>query len=72
VRLRLSAAQVAELAALLEDEPRRVGAVDAVLHAAAERRGMTLMLTDRRRGRSWPGGLAAQHVTPSIAPGRQQ
>ena len=40
----LTADEVAELAELLEDEPRRVGLVDEVLQAAAEGRGMTLRL----------------------------
>jgi hypothetical protein len=44
----LSARQVAELAELMEDAPRRVGLVDAVLQAAAEGRGMTLVLADER------------------------
>lgn len=42
----LSAAEVAELAELLEDAPLRVGVVDEVLQAAAEHRGMTLVLAD--------------------------
>jgi hypothetical protein len=42
----LSAAEVLELAELLEEEPLRVGVVDEVLQAAAERRGMTLVLAD--------------------------
>jgi len=46
MRQRLSAAQVAELAELLEDAPQRVGVVDEVLQAAAEERGMTLALGD--------------------------
>jgi len=44
----LSASQVAELAELLEDAPVRVGPVDDVLQAAAEGRGMTLVLADAR------------------------
>ena len=48
MRQRLSAAQVAELAELLEDAPFRVGVVDDVLQAAAEGRGMTLVLADRQ------------------------
>ncbi len=44
MRQRLSATQVAELAELLEDAPRRTGVVDEVLQAAAEGRGMTLLL----------------------------
>jgi len=46
VRQYLSAAQVAELAELLEEAPARVGVIDAVLEAAADRRGMTLVLGD--------------------------
>jgi hypothetical protein len=46
MRQRLSAAQVAELAELLADAPRRAGLVDEVLQAAAEGRGMTLQLAD--------------------------
>ena len=45
VRKYLSAAEVAELAELLEDAPNRVGVVDEVLQAAAEGRGMTLRLS---------------------------
>lgn len=40
----LTAAEVAELAELLEDEPRRVGVTDQVLQAAADGRGVTLLL----------------------------
>lgn len=43
-RTYLSAAEVAELADLLEDAPRRVGIVDEVLEAAAAGRGLTLTL----------------------------
>ena len=46
MRQRLRAAQVAELAELLEDAPQRVGVVDEVLQAASEGRGMTLLLGD--------------------------
>jgi hypothetical protein len=42
MRTYLRAAQVAELAELLEDAPNRVGLVDEVLETAAEGRGMTL------------------------------
>ena len=49
MKQRLSAAQVAELAELLEDAPRRVGVVEEVLQAAAEGRGMTLLLADPDR-----------------------
>jgi len=48
----LSAAEVLELAELLEEEPLRVGVVDQVLQAAAERRGMTLVLADTTAGAS--------------------
>ena len=37
---------MAELAELLGDAPRRTGLVDEVLQAAAEGRGMTLLLAD--------------------------
>jgi hypothetical protein len=40
----LNASEVAELAELLEEFPIRVGAVEEVLQAAAEKRGMTLVL----------------------------
>jgi hypothetical protein len=56
VRQHLSAAQVAELAELFEDAPRRVGIVDKVLQAAAEGRGMTLVLDDRLTGRRSQNG----------------
>jgi hypothetical protein len=46
MRQRLSAAQVAELAELLDDAPRRAGVVDEVLQAAAESRGMMLLLAE--------------------------
>jgi hypothetical protein len=46
MRQRLNAAQVAELAELLAEVPRRSGLVDEVLQAAAEGRGMTLLLAD--------------------------
>ena len=47
VRRYLNAAEVAELAELLDEMPRRVGVIDAVLLAAADRRGMALVLDDR-------------------------
>ena len=57
MRQRLSAAQVTELAELLEEAPRRTGVIDDVLQAAAEGRGMTLVLADVAE---WgPGVLAA-------------
>lgn len=40
----LTAAEVAELAELFEDAPRRVGVIDQVLQAAADGRGMTLVV----------------------------
>jgi hypothetical protein len=57
-RHRLNAAQVAELAELLEDSPRRAGVVEEVLQAAAEGRGTTLLLAD-------PGHRAAR---PALGP----
>ena len=51
MRQRLNAAEVAELAELLEDAPTRAGVVDEVLQAAAEGRGMILVLDDRSTGR---------------------
>jgi hypothetical protein len=52
VRQRLGAAQVAELAELLEDAPRRAGVIDEVLDAAADGRGMTLVLAEAPTGRT--------------------
>jgi hypothetical protein len=46
MRRHLNAAQVAELAELLDDAPNRVGVIDQVLQAAVEGRGMTLVLAD--------------------------
>ncbi|HET6873725.1 MAG TPA: hypothetical protein VFH70_03040 [Acidimicrobiales bacterium] len=43
----LTAAEVVELAELLEEAPVRSGLVDEVLQAAAEGRGMTLRLGTR-------------------------
>jgi hypothetical protein len=63
----LSAAQVAELAELLEEAPVRVGVIDEVLQAAADRRGMTLVLTDvqsERRGGQTSGSDAAGGPNP--------
>lgn len=51
MRQHLSAAQVAELAELLEDAPVRTGVIDGILQAAAEGRGMTLVLADGPPGR---------------------
>jgi hypothetical protein len=59
MRQRLNAAQVTELAELLADTPRRTNLVDEVLQAAAEGRGMTLLLADPPgRPRSRRGDLA--------------
>jgi hypothetical protein len=63
MRQRLSAAPVAELAELLEDAPQRVGVVDEVLQAAAEWRGMTLVLGD-------PGCLPSGPVRARAARGQ--
>jgi hypothetical protein len=49
VKRHLNASEVAELAELLEEFPRRVGAVEEVLQAAAEKRGMTLALSEADR-----------------------
>jgi hypothetical protein len=54
MRKYLSAAQVMELAELLEDAPNRVGVVDEVLQAAAEGRGMTLRLSEPEPERENP------------------
>lgn len=48
MRTHLNAAEVAELAELLDDAPLRLGVVDEVLQAAAEGRGMTLRLQPAR------------------------
>jgi hypothetical protein len=63
MRQRLSAAQVAELAELLEDAPQRIGVVDEVLQAAAEGRRMTLLLDD-------PGRLPGRPVRARADPGQ--
>ena len=63
VRRYLSAAQVAELAELLEDAPVRTGMVDQVLQAAEERRGMTLRL--QSPGRHTPTDAAARGDAPA-------
>ena len=52
MRQRLNADQVAELAELLADTPRRTRLIDHVLQAAAEGRGMTLVLADPPAHRS--------------------
>jgi hypothetical protein len=74
MRQRLSAAQVAELAELLDDGPTRAGVVDEVLQAAAEGRGMTLLLEDRgcppdRRARRQ---ASRGEADPDVESGRQQ
>ena len=63
----LSAAEVLELAELLEEEPLRIGVVDKVLQAAAERRGMTLILAD-----TTAGGSSRGHENRYGAPGGDQ
>jgi hypothetical protein len=74
MRQRLSAAQVAELAELLEDAPRRAGVVEEVLQAAAEGRGMTLLLTDQCRlpGRPAKAGAGCGPAGDDIESGRQR
>jgi hypothetical protein len=68
VRQRLNADQVAELAELLADTPRRAGLVDEVLQAAAEGRGMTLLLTDPPAHRkSRRGDAASKRATGNEA-----
>jgi hypothetical protein len=76
MRQRLSAAQVAELAELLDDVPRRAGVVDKVLQAAAEGRGMTLVLADRpgrpsRRADRESTGAARREADPDDESDRQ-
>jgi hypothetical protein len=51
---RLSAAQVAELAELLEEASVRVGVVDEILQAAAEVGPVTLVLTSREVRKTAP------------------
>ena len=73
MRQRLSVAQVAELAELLSETPRRAGVVDEQLQAAAEGRGMTLMLA----GPGCPSGRpasapAAGETDADVELGRQQ
>jgi hypothetical protein len=65
MRQRLSVAEVAELAALLDDAPQRVGVVDDVLQAAAEGRGMTLVLAD-------PGGRSRCRTAGITRAARQE
>jgi hypothetical protein len=64
VKLYLNALEVAELAELLEDAPVRAGVVDQVLQAAAERRGMALVLTDRGK----PGAAPGNRPSPASDP----
>jgi hypothetical protein len=64
MRQRLSAAQVAELAELIDDALRRTGVVGQALQAA-EGRGMTLMLADR------PGGHRGRRGEPANTCGRR-
>jgi hypothetical protein len=74
MRQRLSAAQVAELAELLDDAPQRMGVVDDVLQAAAEGRGMTLVLADpgRRSSRRTGGTARAARQEADPKSGGQQ
>ncbi len=74
MRQRLSAAQLAELAELLEDAPQRVGVVDEVLQAAAEGRGMTLLLGDPGclPGRPARARAARDEADPDVESDRQQ
>jgi hypothetical protein len=66
MRQHLSAAQVAELAELLADAPRRAGLVDEVLQAAAEGRGMTLLLADPPAHRSGRRRNPASRGAPRV------
>ena len=68
VKLYLNALEVAELAELLEDAPVRAGVVDQVLQAAAERRGMALVLADCGAGAG--PGKSARHGRRSASTGR--
>jgi hypothetical protein len=74
MRQYLSASQVSELAELLSDAPRRAGIVDDVLQAAAEGRGMTLLLADRGRRPGRPARARAARGDPDrdVGSGRQQ
>src|SRR5258708_26341688 len=66
----LTAAQVSELAELLEDAPERVGVIDQVLQAAAEGRGMTLRLVEpaRAQGRQLAAGKATARGESDLRP----
>ena len=72
-RLRLNAAEVAELAEPLEGAPRRARVVDEVLQAAAERRGMKLVLFDRGSPPVPPATARAPggEVDPVLKPAQQ-
>ena len=65
MRRRLNAAQVAELAELLDDAPERVGVIDQVLQAAAEGRGMTLVLADPPTSRRAAAGSISRRAATS-------
>ncbi len=66
----LTAAQVSDLAELLEDAPERVGVIDQVLQAAAEGRGMTLRLVEpaREQGRQVAAGKETARGKPGLRP----
>ena len=66
----LTAAQVSELAELLEDAPKRVGVIDQVLQAAAEGRGMTLRLVEpaREQGRQVAAGKETARGKSELRP----
>jgi hypothetical protein len=61
----LNAAQVAELAELLDDAANRVGVIDQVLQAAAEGRGMTLVLADPPTSRRDAAGNITRRAAAS-------
>lgn len=61
----LSAAEVAELADLLDDAPVRAGLVDEVLQAAEQRRGMTLRLRPPPPHPGWTGSTTKAAPTPN-------
>ena len=73
MRQRLSAAQLAEFAELLDDA-QAASVVDEVLQTAAEERGMTLVLAEP----AWPPGrgvirrAAREEADPDVESGRQQ
>ena len=74
MRHRLSAAQVADLAELLEEAPRRAGVVDEVLQAADEGRGMTLFLADAAcpPRKSVKARAARRRADPNCESGKRQ